>query len=107
MDATVRAPGSTATHSAAAYSPQCVSCSRHGRPSTHQVADDHRALRGSAAGVMGHHPPQVPRPDGPAVCAVGAPSPSQLGWCDVAQHLAPSSHRRRRPFMDDVAQLLP
>eukprot|EP00969_Alexandrium_andersonii_P335058 14807601-Alexandrium_andersonii.AAC.1 len=32
MDATVRAPGSTAAHSAAAYASQWVSCSRHGRP---------------------------------------------------------------------------
>eukprot|EP00969_Alexandrium_andersonii_P038181 1673264-Alexandrium_andersonii.AAC.2 len=32
MEATARAPGSTADRSAAAYSSQCVSCSRQGRP---------------------------------------------------------------------------
>eukprot|EP00969_Alexandrium_andersonii_P354191 15441617-Alexandrium_andersonii.AAC.1 len=32
MEASVRAPGSTAAHSAAACSSQCVSCRRHGRP---------------------------------------------------------------------------
>eukprot|EP00969_Alexandrium_andersonii_P195603 8640804-Alexandrium_andersonii.AAC.1 len=32
MEANVRAPGSTAAHSAAACSSQCVSCRRQGRP---------------------------------------------------------------------------
>eukprot|EP00969_Alexandrium_andersonii_P057102 2519309-Alexandrium_andersonii.AAC.1 len=32
IEATVRAPGSTAAHSAVAYAPQCVSCSRQGSP---------------------------------------------------------------------------
>eukprot|EP00969_Alexandrium_andersonii_P133471 5902550-Alexandrium_andersonii.AAC.1 len=35
------------------------------------------------------------------------PPPTQLGWRDVAQHLAPSSRRRRGPFVDDTVQLLP